>query len=143
MTTRMSSTPLTSLDKQKYISLTTFRRSGEPVATPVWFVLVANAVYFYSDAAAGKVKRIRNNSQVQLAACTVRGRVKGPIIRGVARIITDPHEQARIRAALDAKYHVARRLLKLLYATTRLLRPSRPPTPALYLAVTPASARQE
>lgn len=139
--TQTSSTSLTSLDKQKYISLTTFRRTGEAVATPVWFVRLEDALYFYSDATAGKVKRIRNNPQVQLAACTISGNVKGPSFPGFARIVTDPHEQARIKAALDAKYWVARRLLRLLNGTARLFQRSKPPASVLYVAVMPASPR--
>ena len=135
MTTQTSSTTLISLENQKYISLTTFRRTGAAVVTPVWFVLLQNTVYIYTDATAGKVKRIRNNSQVQLAICTMLGKVKGPIITGVARIVTDPQEQARAKAALDAKYWIARRLLSLLNETTRLFQGSKPTTPILYLAV--------
>jgi len=135
MLSQTSSTPLTSLENQKYISLTTFRRTGARVATPVWFVQLQNTLYIYTDAAAGKVKRIRNNPQVQLASCTMLGKVKGPLITGVARIVTDPQEQVRAEAALNAKYWIARRLLSLLNGTMRLFQGSKPPTPILYLAV--------
>src|SRR5215469_14223250 len=120
MTTQTSSTTLISLENQKYISLTTFRRTGATVATPVWFVQLQNTLYIYTAATAGKVKRIRNNSQVELASCTMLGKVKGPIITGVARIVTDPQEQVQAETALNAKYWLARRLLRLLYGTIRL-----------------------
>jgi PPOX class probable F420-dependent enzyme len=121
--------------KQKYISLTTFRRSGAVVATPVWFVRLDGTLYVYSDATAGKVKRIRNNPQVQVAACTLLGRVTGPTITGVARIVTDPQEQARVQAALDAKYWVARRLLGLYSWTRHLFQGRELAAPIEYLAV--------
>ena len=135
MTTPTLSPTRISLEHQKYISLTTFRRTGAAVATPVWFVLLQNTLYIYTNATAGKVKRIRNNAQVQLALCTKLGTVKGPSIPGVARIVTDPQEQARAKAALDAKYWIARRLLSLLNRTMRLFQGSKPAPPILYLAV--------
>jgi uncharacterized protein len=138
MTPQTSPTTLLSLGKQKYISLTTFRRTGAAVATPVWFVRLEETVYVYSDATAGKVKRIRHHPQVQAAVCTLRGRLIGPSIGGVARVVTDPQEQARAKAALDAKYWLARRLLMLLNGTIHPLRRSQPADPIVYLAVTPA-----
>lgn len=135
MLSQTSSTPLTSLENQKYISLTTFRRTGAAVATPVWFVQLQHTLYIYTDATAGKVKRIRHNPQVQLASCTMLGKVKGPLIPGVARIVTDPQEQVRAEAALHAKYWIARRLLSLLNGTMRLFQGGKPATPILYLAV--------
>ena len=124
-----------SLENQKYISLTTFRRTGAAVATPVWFVQIQHTLYIYTDATAGKVKRIRNHPQVQLASCTMLGKVKGPLIPGVARIVTDQQEQVRVEAALNAKYWIARRLLRLFNGTLRLLQRGKPATPILYLAV--------
>jgi uncharacterized protein len=96
VTPQMPSPPyptLIALDKQKYISLTTFRRSGAAVATPVWFVRLEDTLYVYSIATAGKVRRIRNRADIQFAACTARGKVKGPRIAGVVRIVTDPQER--------------------------------------------------
>jgi PPOX class probable F420-dependent enzyme len=134
----MSPITLTALGKQKYINLTTFRRTGASVDTPVWFVRLEDTVYIYSDATAGKVKRIRNNPQVQMAVCTMLGKVIGPTVTGVARMVTNPQEQARAKAALDAKYWIARRLLGLLYGTSRLLHRSKPAEPIVYMAVIPA-----
>jgi PPOX class probable F420-dependent enzyme len=141
MTTQTPPTTLVSLGKQKYISLTTFRRTGAAVATPVWFVQLDHTLYVYSDATAGKVKRIRNNPQVQMAVCTLLGRVKGPTVTGVARIVTDPQEQARAKAALDAKYWMARRLLSLFSRTSHLFQGRKLATPIVYLAVMPALPR--
>ena len=129
---------LFTLGRQKYISVTTFRRTGAPVATPVWFVRLEDTLYFYSDASAGKVKRLRNNPRVQFAVCTLLGRVKGPTLTGVARFVTDPQEEARAQAALEAKYWLARRLLSLFYRALHLLQGSKPAAAILYLAVMPA-----
>ena len=86
------------------------------------------------------VKRIRNDSRVQLASCTLRGNVTGPTIAGVAYIVTDAQEQARAAAALDAKYWLERRLLRLLDRVVHLFRHSKP-APILYLAIRPAPPR--
>jgi PPOX class probable F420-dependent enzyme len=75
------------LEGQKYISLATFRKSGAAVQTPVWFVEENGVTYIYSLPEAGKVKRIRNNPRVRIAACDMRGKVKGEWIEGKARVL--------------------------------------------------------
>jgi PPOX class probable F420-dependent enzyme len=77
---------LAQFDGQNYISLETFKKSGEGVKTPVWFVAYRDALYVYTEADSWKVKRIRNNSRVRVAVCNVRGS-QGPVARrdGVAR----------------------------------------------------------
>ncbi|PYR40301.1 MAG: PPOX class F420-dependent oxidoreductase, partial [Acidobacteria bacterium] len=58
---------------QKYVSIETFKKNGQGVKTPVWFVLHDNAFYVYTEADSWKVKRIRNNARVRVAPCGVRG----------------------------------------------------------------------
>lgn len=129
------SASLATLAHEHYISLTTFRKSGAAVATPVWFVQMANTLYVYSDATAGKVKRIRNNPRVRFAACTVRGAVTGPAFDGRARIVTDPGEIGTIEAAIDRKYGLTRRLLRLVNRLSGLVRRHRPQPGIAYLAI--------
>jgi PPOX class probable F420-dependent enzyme len=68
---------LAQFDGQNYISLETFKKNGQGVKTPVWFVLYENVFYVYTEADSWKVRRIRNNPRVRVAACNVRGAVKG------------------------------------------------------------------
>lgn len=136
MAVPIQSAPLATLTHERYISLTTFRKSGATVATPVWFVQMADTLYVYSDATAGKVKRIRNNPRVRFAACTVRGAVTGPAFDGWARIVTDTGEIGMIEAAIDRKYGLTRRLLRLANRLSGLVRRRRPPTGTAYLAIT-------
>jgi PPOX class probable F420-dependent enzyme len=89
-----------------HILLTTFRKSGIAVPTPVWYGRVDNKLYVFSLAKAGKVKRIRNNSRVQIAACTGVGRVTGPVIEAQARILP-PEEEITARLALRRKHPIA------------------------------------
>ena len=67
----------------KYLSLTSFRRDGTGVATPVWFVEAGGRLLVETDAASYKVRRIRRNPQVTIAPCTATGRRRGiPCRRG-------------------------------------------------------------
>jgi uncharacterized protein len=92
---------------QKYISLTTFRKNGAAVATPVWFGEEGDKLYVMTGSRLGKAKRIRNNPQVRVAPCTIRGRVTGPEIAATARILP-PEEQAHARQTINRKYWAAR-----------------------------------
>jgi PPOX class probable F420-dependent enzyme len=88
---------------QKYISLETYRRNGQGVKTPVWFVLYNGAFYVYTEADSGKVKRIRNNPQVRVAVCNIRGDVKGQWLDATASIVEGDERIAADRL-LDRKY---------------------------------------
>ncbi len=95
------------LAKEKYVSLTTFRRNGVGVATPVWIVPLDEARYaFTTDPSSGKVKRVRNNPVVELRPCTMRGKVApdAPLLTGTAHIVTDPVDYRPVVAALRRKY---------------------------------------
>ena len=100
------------LEDEDHVSLATFRRSGEAVPTALWFGLHEGALYARSQAAAGKIKRIRNGSAVQLAVCDAAGVVSGPWIDGEARILEDSDPLvATADALLDEKYGERRRAL--------------------------------
>lgn len=92
------------LDQHRYMSLATFRRSGAPVATPVWFAAVDGKLYVVSAGSAGKVKRVRNAGRARVAPCDVRGGLRGAWQDAGARVITDVGLIGRARAALRAKY---------------------------------------
>lgn len=100
---------LASLQSGKYCLLTTFRRSGAPVPTPVWFGLQSERLYFHSEAAVGKIKRIRNNPRVRVAPCTLRGKPLGLPIECQARIMA-PNESQTAELAIARNYGMLRRL---------------------------------
>lgn len=100
-----------SLRGHKYCLLTTFRKSGEPIPTPVWFGLADGKAYIGSDGAAAKVKRIRSNPQVRLAPCSARGKPLGSAVEGRARVLA-PNESERAERALAANYGLFRKLLE-------------------------------
>jgi len=96
-----------SIQRQKYISLTTFRKTGAAVATPVWFGEADGKLYVMTRSDMGKTKRIRNRPQVRVAACTMRGKVTGAEFAATARILL-PQEHARARQTINQKYWMAR-----------------------------------
>lgn len=92
---------------QKYISLKTFRKNGDGVATPVWFGEDAGKLYVMTGSHLGKAKRIRNNPKVMVAPCTIRGVVTGPEFTATTRILP-PEEQKHARQTINRKYWMAR-----------------------------------
>ncbi len=89
----------------KYLNLETFRKNGVGVRTPVWFAQQPGLAlfYVYSEADAGKVKRVRNNPKVRIAPCNFRGTVTGDWIDARARIC-DPEEARAGQQLLRRKY---------------------------------------
>lgn len=92
---------------QHYISLATYRKTGVSVPTPIWFAEENGKLYFMTNGKLGKVKRIRNNQQVKIAPCTIRGKLTGPEFPATARILP-AEEGPRVRNAINAKYWLAR-----------------------------------
>ena len=71
----------------KYLSLTSFKRDGTGVATPVWFVEEGGHLLVETDADSYKVKRIRRDGHVRVAPCDARGRARGEPVEADARIL--------------------------------------------------------
>jgi PPOX class probable F420-dependent enzyme len=92
---------------QKYIVLTTFRKTGAPVPTPVWFGEQAGKLYVMTRSDSGKYKRIRNNPQIRIASSTIRGKVTGPDFTATARILP-PEDWPSARKTIQSKYWLAR-----------------------------------
>lgn len=110
----MSSIPA-EIQGQKYISLKTFRRNGVGIATPVWFGEENGKLYVMTRSDMGKTKRIRNNPQVRVAPCTIRGKVTGPEFSATACILP-PEEHVHARQTINHKYWMAR--VPLIWART-------------------------
>jgi len=95
------------IQENKYIALTTFRKNGQAVPTPVWFGEEDGKLLVMTRSIFGKYKRIRNNPQVRVAPCTIRGAVTGPEFAATARILP-VEDHARARVAINRKYWAAR-----------------------------------
>ncbi len=92
------------LAAERYVSLATYRRNGAEVLTPVWLAPVGNCLYLFSEGEAFKVKRIRANPQARIAACDLKGKVKGSWLPVQARIVTEPDIKEQAYKALRDKY---------------------------------------
>jgi hypothetical protein len=102
--------PIAQYAGAKFLNLETYRKTGVPVQTPVWFAQdvshrdpTITVFYIYSEADAGKMKRLRNNPKVRVAPCNIRGTVRGTWVDGRARIC-DEDEAAHGQELLRQKY---------------------------------------
>ena len=93
-------------NKEKYVNLSTQKKDGSLVNTPVWFAQDGdkNDFYIFSAGEAGKVKRIRNFSSVKVAICDVRGNLRGEWISAQAELIDEGESKIRAYRQLHKKY---------------------------------------
>jgi PPOX class probable F420-dependent enzyme len=127
----------------KYLSLTSFRRDGSGVATPVWFVSENGHLVVETDAESYKVKRIRRDPHVQIAVCDARGRPRGAAVDAEARILPDS-EREHVERLLSRKYRIDRYTVLPLYRLVMRLRGRRPQTreAPVAIAITPKEATE-
>lgn len=97
-------TDRTPLDDERYISLETFKKDGSGVKTPVWTAPLDGKLVIFTAGDSYKVKRLRRNPKCRVAACDMRGNVRGPWHEGTGRIVEDGAGQERIHQALRRKY---------------------------------------
>ena len=122
------------LAQERYVSLTTFKRDGTPVSTPVWVAGDDGRLLVHSAVDTWKVKRIRRDPHVRVAPCGPGGKVRGATIEGQATIL---EETSRVEALEARKYGLMYRLVRVLTSITRALR--RQPTPeSVTIAIVPA-----
>jgi PPOX class probable F420-dependent enzyme len=98
----------------KYLSLTTYRRDGSPVATPVWFVEDEGRLYATTAADSYKARRIRHNPAVAVAPCTARGKLRGEPVAAHAEFLPE-REYAHVDRLMAEKYRWDRILILPLY----------------------------
>jgi uncharacterized protein len=103
---------LEQLGSEKYVLLTTFRRDGRAVPTPLWVMPDGAGLAFWTVRDSGKVKRVRNNARVTVTACDLRGNPHGPTYTGRARL-GDDADRKHFGAALARKYGLIGRLTLL------------------------------
>ena len=124
MTTDSTPATLLGLAEERFVSLTTFRRSGEAVSTPVWIAADGDHLVVYTPAASGKVKRLRHPARVELRPCDRRGRVAdgAPTVAGAATIHDDAAAVERVRALMVGKYRLEFRIFMAVEAVVRRTR---------------------
>ena len=123
----------------KYLSLTTFKRDGTGVATPVWFVAEASTILVITGADSHKVRRIHQNPAVTVAECTASGRLRRPPVPARAQIL--PYHQApRARQLMARKYWLDRIVILPVYRAVQTIRHGRRrQTEGVVLIIAPGS----
>ncbi|MFJ1735370.1 PPOX class F420-dependent oxidoreductase [Streptomyces sp. NPDC088254] len=108
----MDATVVDTLAAGKYLLLTSYRKNGTPVSTPVWVVRDGDALGVWTAADSWKVKRIRARADVLVGPCDVRGRPTGRQTPATAEVC-DESTTARYRSLVARKYGLIGRLTLL------------------------------
>ena len=126
--------PVGALAGEKYISLTTFKKDGTAVATPVWVVSDdGRRLLVLTGPQTWKVKRLRRDPRVIVAASDYRGRMRGESFEGVGRLLDIP-QGSLVEPLLDQKYGLARRLLGVFNRLVRVVTRKKQ-EPAAYIEI--------
>jgi PPOX class probable F420-dependent enzyme len=131
---------LVDLGTEPYVSLTTFKRDGSPISTPVWVARDDGRLLVHSAAESWKVKRIRRDGHVRVTACGFNGKTRGDTFDGFATIDADT---ARVQELEARKYGLMYRVIRGLTALNRWLR-RKPAVESVAIAIAPVAgvARQ-
>lgn len=100
------------LKGQQFCLLTTFRKDGRPVQTPMWFAFDGADVVMMTKGQTGKVKRIQSQGKVLLQACNGNGRPLGLSREAHATVLTEPDDLARMDKVLNERYGLKRKFLR-------------------------------
>ena len=103
----VESDPIATVAKARCLALTTFKRDGTAVTTPIWFNVLHGKLVVTTPATAWKVKRVANNPRVTFATCSQRGKVTGPVFTGTARVLPKD-ELGPVMVAKKKRYFLAR-----------------------------------
>ena len=118
--------PGNQFERQSYLNLETFKRSGLGVKTPVWFVQEGPSLYVRTGAESGKVKRVRNNGRVRVVVSDAMGAPRGEWVEGTARLVEAEEADrasrlaARKYGAMKIGFDLMNRLQGRKWATIRI-----------------------
>jgi uncharacterized protein len=116
-----SDSAFAALGDEEFLSLTTFRKSGERVSTPMWVTRDGDALIMFTPQSSGKVKRLRNSPRVELRPCDRMGRVKEGVepVAGIAEVLTDEDTLERATGMIRRKYGL---MYQVIMAIERLIK---------------------
>jgi uncharacterized protein len=106
----------------RYLSVTSFKRDGTGVATPVWFVSDGSRLFALTDLHSAKVRRIRRNARVLVAPCRADGKLSRDPIPARAEVLTATDDLDRVQKLLIERYRISYRVVMLFYRLGRRLR---------------------
>jgi len=143
MTTQTSERPvppptadLKALFPGRYLSVTSFKRDGTGVATPVWFVSDGERLFALTDLHSAKVRRMHRNPRVLVAPCRVDGRQRGEPVAAHVEVLTATSDLERVQRLLLRRYKVSYRVVMLIYRLGRRVRGRRSVADGAALAIT-------
>ncbi|MCS7126251.1 MAG: PPOX class F420-dependent oxidoreductase [Aigarchaeota archaeon] len=108
------------LKEAKFICLETYKRSGEPVRTPVWFTVENGLIYFHTSSKSGKVKRLRRNPSVRVAPCSRFGRITGDWFKGEA-LMVEGEESKRLVELINSRLGLIDKIISLFHRKNRIV----------------------
>jgi PPOX class probable F420-dependent enzyme len=120
----------------RFLSVTSFKRDGTGVATPVWHVSDRSRMFALTDLRSAKVRRVRRDPRVLVAPCRADGRLRGEPVAARAEVLTATGDLERVQDLLLGRYPVSYRLVMLIYRLGRRLRGRRSVADGAALAIT-------
>ena len=123
----------------KFLSVTSYKRNGTGVATPVWFVTEGDRLLVMTDEHSGKVKRIRRDPFVRIAPCWARGRQKSEPVPAHAEILPSS-ETERVKGLIARRYRVDLLFVRPVRAVQTLFRPQMRHEETVIVAITPLAS---
>lgn len=133
---RRSAADMEALFPGRYLSVTSFKRDGTGVATPVWFVPDGRHLFALTDLHSGKVRRIRHNPRVLIASCQANGKLRSEPVPAHVEVLTATPELQRVQKLLMERYRISYRIVMLFYRLGRRLRGQRSVADGAALAIT-------
>jgi PPOX class probable F420-dependent enzyme len=117
-----SAADLEALFPGRYLSVTSFKRDGTGVATPVWFVSDGRRLFAFTDLHSAKVRRIHRDPRVLIASCRVDGKLRRQPVSARAEVLTADSDLERVQKLLLERYKLSYRVVMLFYRLGRRLR---------------------
>lgn len=133
---QQSTANLDELFPGRFLAVTSFKRDGTAVATPVWFGSDGTRLFAFTDLQSAKVRRIRRNPYVLVAPCHVNGKLRGEPMPARVEVLTDDAELEHVREVLTRCHPISYRLVMFFYRVGRLLRGDRSVADGAGLAIT-------
>jgi uncharacterized protein len=127
---------LDSLSPGRYLSVTSFKRDGTGVATPVWFVSDGRRLFALTDLHSAKVRRLRREPRALVASCRPDGKLRNDPVPARVEVLTATPDLERVQELLRERYKVSYRLVMLVYRLGRRLRGQRSVADGAALAIT-------
>ena len=117
-----SSADLDAIFPGRFLSVTSFKRDGTGVATPVWSVSDGDRLFAFTDPHSAKVRRIRRNPRVLVAPCRPNGKLRSEPLPAQAEVLTETADLERVHTLLIERYRISYPFVFFFYRLGRRLR---------------------